>query len=112
MEECAIDSSLPARESTGGMESIFPFWFSFHLRESVTRIVGIQTLGYHQDFSKILKKLMRGCLFWNRDIESPSRYCWLVRPFTSVLTAADQGGEHEPIAPISVLSPVCMNYYQ
>lgn len=33
-----------------------------------------------------------------------------VRAFTSVLTAADQGAEYKAIAPISALSPVCMNY--
>lgn len=94
--------------------SIFFFFYFlfFNLSESATRTEeGIQTLGYHEDFSKILKKLVRGCLFWNRDGETPSQYCWLVRAFTSALTAADQGGEHEAIASISVLSPVCMNYY-
>lgn len=93
------------------MESAFLFWFSFCLRENVTRIErSIKILGY-QDISKILKIISERILTVEQIWRSPSQYCWLVRAFTSALRAADQGGEHEAIASISVLSPVCMNYY-
>lgn len=70
LPECSIDIRLPARESTGGRKECF----GFHLRETVTRIRGIQSLAYQQDFSKIFRKIARGCLFCSRAGGSPSPY--------------------------------------
>lgn len=90
----------------GGTKSIFPFLLFSSERDCNYNRKNHIHFGILSRLFKIFEKLV---LIFSANPGTEMKRA-LTGIAASVLTTAEQEGEHEPIAPVSVPSPVYMNY--